>query len=144
MGQVSKALGAGSEFEFQGHTYIISPWSYAIQASYERYLEAEAVRALQRLRPHLSDEDYKAQLTDIRRDIVNGEYTFGSEAVAKTMTVLTHLKQLLFLMLQVNHPDIKKDLVDQMVQEELDKVMQSMAEANSDPTVGLATTTPPA
>lgn len=143
MGQVAKALGLGSEFEFKGQSYKLSPWSYKIQGHYERYLESEAVKVLQRLRPYLSDQEYKDQLGDVRRDIVNGEYTFGSESVAKTMTSLPHLKQLLFLMLLENHPEIKKDLVEEMIQEELDRVLETMSQANADPTLLTPTPAPP-
>lgn len=142
MGQIAKALGLGSEFEFQGQTYRLSPWSFKIQSEFELYLEGQAVKAVHRMRPHLSDEEYREQLDSVRRDIVRGEYTFGSESVAKAYTATPHMKYLLFLMLRDNHPDIKKDLVDQIVEERFEEAIAAMALANADPTTSPAAPTP--
>lgn len=144
MGMVSAALGSPVDLVYDGKTYKLSPWSYDIQSSYERYLEGEAVAALKRLRPYLTEDEYREQLSETRRDVGAGLYTFGSDIVAKAIWAKPHFKHLVWLCLQKNHPEATKDLVSKMVDDQLDEVFAKMNEANADPSVPPTTTPTPA
>lgn len=134
MGDVNRALGGGSEIEFEGKVYTLSPWTYEVQAAYERYIEREAVNALKRMKPLLTDEDYQEQLNKIQQDITIGLYTFGSEKVARSLLAKPHLKYLYYLLLRGNHPDVQMDLVGRLIDKKWEEAMEKMAEANADPT----------
>ena len=145
MGQIARALGLGSKFEHRGHTYTVAPWTYEVQGEMELYLEAEAVKALRRLRTAgvLSEEEFQTQLKETRRDIVNGEYTFGSESVARALTSLKHLKHLLFLQLRPNHPEMTPALASEIVDDAFEKAMEAVNQANADPTTPPGSQAPP-
>lgn len=134
MGDVNRAIGGGSELEFEGKVYKLSPWTYKIQASYERYLEKEAFESLKRLKAYLTTEEYMSQLNRLQQDITVGVYSFGSDQVAKSFTSIPHIKQILFLMIKENHPEITKDLVDKIADKKFDEIMMKLGEANADPT----------
>lgn len=134
MGDINRALGGGSEFEYKDKKYKLSPWDYRTQASYERYLEGEAFKALKRLKPLLSADDYKEQLNMYQKDVAIGVYTFGSEYVVKSWQFLPNFKHLVFLMLQKNHPELTGDDVSKMIDEMYEDIVVKVTEANADPT----------
>lgn len=134
MGEINTALGGGSEFEYEGKVYKISPWSYKIQGEFERYLEREAYQSLSRLRSLIGEEDYKDQLNRLNRDITGGVYSFGSDVVARALSNTKHLTYLLFLQLKPSHRDITLEKVDEMVKKQLEEIVLKMGEANADPT----------
>jgi hypothetical protein len=137
MGETADALGLGPTFEFEGTTYTLSPWTYAVQAQFERYLEAQAVAAVKRM--DLPDDERRDLLKDVYRDIAAGSYSFGSELVAQALRSLKHLKHLFLLALKVHHPGVTKDLVERMFERQLEELLQKMTSANADPTPGPAT-----
>ncbi len=134
MGDVNRALGGGSELEFEGTTYTISPWTYDVQAQYERYLEKMAFTTLKKSKPYLTDEEWNEQLKLLNQDITIGIYSFGSDKCLKSMSALPHLKHLVWLLLLPNHKEIKKDVADKIVDKALGELMEKMALANQDPT----------
>lgn len=133
MGDINRALGGGSELEFDGKVYKLSPWTYKIQSDYERYLEREAYAALKRLRTVMGSEEFSDQLHRLQQDIAVGAYSFGSELVAKSFTALPHLKQLVYLMMLPNHPEITREVVDKIVDKMFEEILQKVADANVDP-----------
>jgi len=140
MGTTADALGLGPQFEFEGTTYTLAPWTYAVQAKFERYLEDQAVQAVKRM--SLPEDERRDLIKEVYRDIAAGSYSFGSELVAQALRSLKHLKHLFFLALQVNHPGVTKDLVEKMFEQQLEELLQKMTQANADPTTGPAPSTP--
>ncbi len=133
MGQISKALGMGSEFKFEDKIYKLSPWNYGIQGKFEVYLEREAVGAIQRLKDLLPGTEYREQLETVVKDVAAGVYSFGTETVAKALQSLKHLKQLLLLMLTENDTSVTSELVNRMCDTKLEDVMRAMTTANLTP-----------
>lgn len=134
MGAIAKALGEGSEFEFEGKVYKFAPWTYGIQSSFETYLEEQAVRAAKRMAAYLHPQEAKEVMAQVQRDITAGKYTFGSEVVSEAIFSIPHFKRLIYLMLRPSHPEVSLELVDRMVEAHLEEVMAKVAEANADPT----------
>ncbi len=134
MGDVSSALGMGTLLQFEDKTYTVSPWSYKIQGAYELYLWHQAKLALQDMRGWLVPEDYQFLLSDLHKRKTAGEFTFGSDTVAKSLLCLPHVKYLLYLQLKDNHPEATQELAGKMVDAKLKDVMEALAEANADPT----------
>ena len=142
MGKVAAALGQGSTLEHGGKTYTLSPWTYKIQGEFERYLEDHLFQVYKRMSPYMTAEERKEELAKIRKEVTSGEYTFGSDLVARALSSLPHLTHLLYLMLRVNHPEVDKDLAAKIVDGQLEDVMAKMAEANADPSTGAEEKTP--
>lgn len=135
MGQISQSLGLGSELEFEGTVYKLSPWSYKIQGEFELYLQRKAVDAVRSLRPVLSQEEYDERMDRVVRDINVGVYTFGSKEVAAAMNSLPHLKHLFLLQLKhAGQLQATSALVDKVFEAAADLAIQKMAEAVADPT----------
>ncbi|HYE78140.1 MAG TPA: hypothetical protein VEI97_09145 [bacterium] len=133
MGQVAKALGAGSTIEFRGETYKLSPWSYAIQSQFEEYLEDHALKVVRRLARSLPEAEAQVLMKQTVRDVSSGVYTFGGEAVQEALKSVPHLIHLTWLMLKANHPRVPKALVEDMYREELERVLEAVTLANADP-----------
>ena len=133
MGKVAAALGIGPKFTHEGKDYTLAPWTYKVQAEFERYLEDHAQQVLKRMQHLFSPEEFLEEKRALRKEITSGKYTFGSDAVAEALTSLPHLTQLFYLMLKGNHPEVTRDLVAKMVEGQMEEVMSKMAEANADP-----------
>ncbi len=136
MGQISQALGQGSQFTFKDKTYTLAPWTFGIQSQFERYLEDKAVRAAKRMSSLLTKQEYDDLMSRVVRDIASGVYTFGTEVVQQAMQSMENMQYMTFLQLRENHPEVKLDLVKEMFKEELDTILQKMNEANAEPEAG--------
>ena len=133
MAEISKALGLGSTFDFNGKTYTCSPWTYRIQGEFERYLEDHAMKTVNKMRQYLTESEYGELVTKTHKDIAEGYYAFGSEPCMRAMQTLTHFKKVLHICLLPKHPDIDMNTVDELVQNRLEEMMAKVGEANSDP-----------
>lgn len=133
MGKVAAALGLGTSFEVNGKTYSLSPWTYKIQGEFEKYLERKAVEAFQAVAPLMTPEERAHELKALRQEITGGEYSFGSDAVAKALNSVVHLTYLFYLMLRPNHPEMTLELAGELVSANMADAMAKIAEANADP-----------
>jgi hypothetical protein len=133
MGDVSRALGSGSTFVFRGKPYKVSPWNYNIQAEFEQHLEKKAWETYRRAAQHLPKEESDALRRETSQDITAGVYSFGAQVSAKALTAMPHLRHLIWLCIECNHPEVTPMLVDEMLGEAAEGVMQAIDEANADP-----------
>jgi hypothetical protein len=133
MAEISKALGLGSTFDFNGKSYTCSPWTYRIQGEFEQYLESHAMKTVKKMRQYLTESEYGELVAKTHKDIAEGYYAFGSEPCMRAMQTLTHFKKVLHICLLPKHPDIDMNTVDELVQNRLEEMMAKVGEANSDP-----------
>lgn len=133
MGKVSTALGLGTSLEYDGQTYNISPWTYRIQGEFEKYMERKAVETFKLLSECMTPEERAVELAALRREIVSGEYSFGSDTIARALNSVGHLTYLFYLMLKPNHPEMTVDKAGEIVSSNLGEMMDKIAEANADP-----------
>lgn len=143
MGKTAAALGQGTTMVHNGKTYYLSPWTYKIQGTFERYIEAEVRQAYKEMAPFMTADERKEELAKIRKEIATGVYTFGSTEMAECLQSLRHLKYLLFLMLQPNHPEMTVELASEITDAQMEEVMAAMAQANADPSSGAAASKDP-
>lgn len=134
MGEHAKALGLGAQFEWQGQTWHLSPWSFGIQGQYEKYLEDQAIQAVRRQSRYLSAEEYQDLLQKTIQDIAAGVYSFGSKVVQESLKSLNNFQHIVLLCLKKNHPKVTKEEVQDIVKEMGEELMEKMTMANSDPT----------
>lgn len=136
----AKDLGKACPFEFEGETYLLSPWNYDIQAEYENYLTAKAYARLRAARVELGPE-YEDERAALRRDIDSGEYEFGQNLVMKSLKSLRNLKHLMYLCFAYSHQQdrltskVTPVLIEQIAKndEKFTELATLMAEMNSDP-----------
>jgi hypothetical protein len=133
MGQLADALGIGASISYNGKTYQIAPWTFEIQGKYERYLEEQAILAVRRNKHMLPEDEYGSALKGVMQDIAAGEYSFGSDLLARSLKKLPHITYLIYLCLEVNHPDISLKLVQDMVKEKIEEFIEKMDLLNNDP-----------
>lgn len=131
-------LAKGLPFEFAGETYTIAPWTYDVQAEYEKYLVGRAYANLRAARAELGPE-YEDERAALRKDVDAGEYEFGRPLVMKSLGSDRNLKHLLYLCLAWAHRDapgrVTKDLVDRIAADpdKFREAAELLAEANRDP-----------
>lgn len=135
MGATSAGLALGAVFEFKGKEYRISPWTYEIMGNFELYLQECALKNMRRMRELLTDEEYASLINQTRKDLDVGLYTFGNDAVSDALKSRLHLNRLILMCIQVNHPDITENTVNEMIVEIGDILLEKMNEANADPNV---------
>lgn len=143
MGKVAAALGMGTKLTHKGVEYTLSPWTYEVQGKFERYLEDYVLQVHRRMKPYMSEDEYRDELKKIRWEIASGEYTFGGDNVAKALGALPHLTHLLYLMLKGAHPEATPALAAEIVEGQMEEVMAKMADANADPSTETTEMTQP-
>ncbi len=139
MSTVSKSLAKGVLFEYQGVSYTVSPWTYDVQAEYEKYFIAKAYANVRSAKNELGNE-YPEVRDGLRRDIDAGDYEFGKPLVMKSLNSVKNLKHLMFLSLAYGCKDtpsiqVTKDLITEITDKEdkFNELAEAMAEANRDP-----------
>lgn len=137
MGQIARSLGTPKTFEFEGKSYKISPWTYDILARFEDYLETDALRNMKKMRPYLTDEEYKDLAHKTRQDLDSDRYTFGGEAIKEQLKSTSHLKVLTLFCLQIEHPQLDLNFFKEVEKEpeKFQELIELMFEANADPNV---------
>jgi flagellar motor switch protein FliG len=133
MGEISRALGNGSTLQFRGKTYRLAPWSYDIQAEFEQHLEQKAWETYLRATKCLPKEEVDALRAQTSRDITAGVYSFGAQVSVTSLSALPHLKHLVWMLLEREHPEVTPMLVQEMLQEDQAEVFRAIDEANADP-----------
>jgi hypothetical protein len=133
MGEHAKALGVGSSIEFRGKTYTVPPWNFGIMGKYESYLEDYALQRARQAARRMSNDESRDYLRAVSQDIATGAYSFGGSLVKESLNKPQHFKYLLWLLLQENHPEVRLELVSEMVDEKMAEIIDKMAEANADP-----------
>lgn len=137
MGQIAKSLGTPVPFEFDGQTYQVSPWTFGILGQFEVYLEEQALINLKRMKPFLTDDEFKDLAHKTKQDLDKGKYTFGNNDTKDVLNSNKHLKVLAHLCLQAANPSLPQGLMNRLEQdrEKFEELIAKMFEANSDPNV---------
>jgi len=135
VGATARALGMGAQFEFGDKTYTLSGWTEYVKGQYEQYLERFAIRKAKQLREYFSPTELADTdpLDGARRDVTSGVYSFGQKAFRDSLGSVNHLKHAIYLQIEQNHPEVKKELVDRMFNEVMQDVVSAYMEADSDP-----------
>ncbi len=133
MGVTSQLLAQGSTFSYKDKEYTVSPNTLQVQGLFEQYLEDQAMEKYRRLAKKMSEAEAEASLKSVIRDAAVGHYTFGSPAVGDALQSPRHLKYLFFLCLKKNHPEVSRELVEEMAVSHYSQMVQAINRANADP-----------
>lgn len=133
MAEAAKALGIGPEIEFRGRKYRLTPWTLAMTATFEAWLEQRAFDAVERTRGTVSEDVYLRRLDSVMRLVASGHFAFGGQAAADAARSLPGLKYSTFLQLQPANHDITEQIVHEMFEEIQAQVVTKMEAANANP-----------
>ena len=142
MAEVSRALALGSKFDFKDKTYDVSPWTYGIQGEFEKYLEHSARKEAVAFQGILNNDAVFAKLLkEVHGEISSGVFRFGGQKFAEAIQSPAHIPYLFLLCLKVKHKEVTMELVQEMCKENMQGIVDAMAQANEDPNEnGVATT----
>lgn len=94
-----QVLGSPVEFEYDGKTFAIVPWTFAQEGEFAAWVESRARKRLNALRRELGEDEYRAQMDALRRDADAGLYEWGSKIVADAWSSPAGAKHLAYLTL---------------------------------------------
>ena len=131
MGQISSALALEETIEHKGVTYKLAPLTLEVQGQWEQWLENRAWEALARRRQNIGDYEYRQLADSLTQAITAGEYSFFSEASKKTLAGVhgllgPGLRQMLFLRLRLNHPEVSKETIWDMIEVRAEELIRKM------------------
>ena len=144
MGDLSKMFGQGATLLYQDKAYKLSPWLYRVQADFEIYLEEQAWGTYKRAARNLSESEVEKLRMETARDITSGKYSAGGPIFIESIWIPKHAKMFLYLLVEVNHPEISKATVDGMFDSNPQMCFEKVMEAGSDPSRKPPATAPPA
>jgi hypothetical protein len=133
MGEAAQALGVGHSIVFEGKTYTISPFNMDMAAMFEVWLEDEAYRKVEIRKPFLAPDEYERRHKQVGELVASMAFSFGSEGFQKAMESLPGKKQMFLYMLMPNHPDISKEFVDRMFNQNLNEIIARLMAMNTSP-----------
>lgn len=134
MGMIAKALGMAGTVNWRGKEYVLSPvGKQAIQAKFELWMAGQAMRRAKELAATLTTADGAQYLQDTRMDVGAGAYSFMSENTGKAMKTQEGQVQLVYLLINDNHPEFTPEMAKEMATEQLDEILEKLDAAGVDP-----------
>jgi hypothetical protein len=135
MGDAARALGMGSTLEYKGKVYTICGFTEGVKALYETYLERSVIAKAKKLRVHFNAAELLSNdpVDGARRDISVGSYSFGGKLFFESLNSVENMKMVILIMLQENHREVNRALVDEMFEKAQSDLMAAYQEADHDP-----------
>lgn len=134
MGNIGKALGQPAEFQFEGKTYKLSPWTFNVLGKYESFLEDQALRKVHRLAKTIGPMEYQEALDRVLEKISLNQYSYGSPLFGQSFQVVDNLKRILCYSIQENHPEVGMEFTKRLLDsKEGAHLLNLMADVNKDP-----------
>jgi len=133
MGATADILGEPSLYTFDGKEYKVSPWTFEIQAAFERYLEKQAYDAYEKSKRYLSQDEAASVLQGIIRDVALGKYTFGTDEVSRALSSPIHVRYMFYLCLRVYDRSVTHELVKKIALADYAGMIAAMNLANAGP-----------
>lgn len=133
MGATADILGEPSLYSYKDKEYKVSPWTFEIQAAFERYLEKNAYDAYEKSKRYLTQDEAALVLQGIVRDIATGKYTFGTDEVSRALQAPIHVRYMFYLCLRIYDKSVTQELVKKMALDDYHGIIAAMNMANADP-----------
>lgn len=109
-----RVLGVPVPFEHDGRRFEITPWTLAQEGQFAAWVEQRAVSRLVALRTELGEDEFRAQMRDLRRDIDAGLYEWGSEIVSSAWNAPTGQRHLVHMTLASADRSVTRAYVDEL------------------------------
>ena len=94
-----RVLGTPVAFEYDGKSFQIPPWEFEVEGLFAAWVEARAERRLKAKRKLYGEDEYRAQMRELRQDIDRGLYEWGSPIVVGAWSAPSGSKHLVWLTL---------------------------------------------
>jgi hypothetical protein len=124
--------GVPTPFQFAGQTYQVHPRTLHIELLFQTWAEQQALRAIQRHRSNLGEQDYQVAIDGWRRDVGACLYAFGQNLCHRALLSPAGMRYMIFLKLargaKDGGPPVDQQLVDRMAQDrgKWDEVVEIM------------------
>lgn len=118
MSQINQALGvhgAGFPLTVDGKEYRLYPLPKGMQGEMEAALENVQWQRANRVKPHMTEEEWEAFRSDLVKRIMNGEFHYENPAMNKWLTSPDGLTLWVTLMLRCRQPDITDGEVENVI-----------------------------
>lgn len=133
MGDMMRANGVASTYEWRGKTYKVSGYGPGIELEFEDYLEKRAWDTYRRAARYLPPDDAAGIRADTARDITAGVYRVGGMATSKAMECREHLTFLWWCLLQ-EHNDVTLAMAREMISDKYAEIISQINASVADPT----------
>ena len=135
MGELSKLLEQEETITHNGVTYKLSPLTLERQAEFEQWLENRAWESLERRRIRMPQHAFDAEAGRIFRDVAADMYGFFSDCARNAMAepLGKGNRQLIYLRIKANHPDVTEGLVFEIVEKQGEELLRKIRTMDHDP-----------
>ena len=132
--------GEYAPLSYAGQIWKVSAWTYGVQGQYEEYLENQALERLQRQSALLNPLEAAQFRRDHLEMLGSRAWSFGTQLCYRSLDARENFAYLLWLCLQVNHPEASLELAKEIVREQYPAAQEAMFTAN--PTTRKKTASP--
>lgn len=143
MSEMAATLGVPLAFEFEGVEYKVGQRDFEVETHLVQYLCDRDLETVQRFAHKLSPAEYQAQLSDWRKGVTAGVWSFGSPDFVRFYVSKPGLLKSAYFQLKKFNPALKESVIDRIWDDDAKwtELMEKMGMANADPTPAAATTT---
>lgn len=116
--------GGCTVVELNGKEYKIHAWTDKLRARYTRWAHEYVVKKLRSLRELFTPAEYEAQMSGLRRDILNGEYSFGRASLNSLTLTEDGLRALVTVLL--NNDLVTDEEIEALVRERGEQILDQL------------------
>lgn len=132
------ALGAPIPIEFEGKTYMLSPFKNKLVGYYESWLKAQAWKEVEEDRPLMeagviAPHVYQERHREVSRLIAGKDYKRGGSIFQTSLSTEEGFKQVAFLMLRDNDQTVTPELVERMYEAIPEQLIARVQDLMTDP-----------
>jgi hypothetical protein len=131
--ELGQALGIGPPIDFEGKTYIVTPFDIGQAAEFEYWMEAELWRSVERQRNASTPQAHQERVAATLEVIGGGGLKYGTQLHANMAKSIEGRTYLLYLMLKVRQPDVSLDVARRMLDSEMKAFFEALQRKIFDP-----------
>lgn len=126
-------VGGTIPLEHKGRVYNFHQWTDALRARYLQWAKSYAMRTLRALQREgvFSPAEYQEAFNGLRRDLVNGEYSFGKPAIQSLISTDEGMHILVRVLL--NDDSIQDDEIKQLIEDRPAEVLAILEQFSAPP-----------
>lgn len=114
MSEIASTLGLPVSFPFEGRDLKVSARDLTTEGLFSRWLEGQALRAIQRHEADLGPAVFAAQMDSWQRACAAGVYDWGMQPSLFAMCGPSGQKEMAYLQLLKENPEIDRELVERL------------------------------
>lgn len=123
--------GGPIPIELNGRTYHIHAWTDALRAKFTRWAHKYVLDRLRKLRDSLTPAEYTQQFNQLTADIVDGEYDFGGNRLARLTETDDGVRVLVTVLL--NEDLVTDEEIDALIINRMSEIFAALRQLNPEP-----------